>query len=94
MCNLCLAAQSLYLHQLILWQILEFSGVPSPTPLSPSAAEAAEQGASLQPRSPGVSLKAQVSFGYHITCGSASSVTGWNKGSRMWSHNLRALVPC
>lgn len=93
-----LAAQSLYLHQfepwfpageLLLQQILEISCVPSPTLLSPSAAE---QDASLQPSSSGVSLELQVGFGYHAICGSASSATGRNKGSRMWSHNLRALM--
>lgn len=52
----------------LLWQILKFSCVPSPSPLSPCAAEPAEQDASLQPRSPGVSLKLQVGFHYHIAC--------------------------
>lgn len=77
-----LAAQSLYLHQfeprfpageLLLRQILEFSCVPSPTLLSPSAEE---QDVSLQPSSPGVSLELQEGFGYHTICGSASSATG------------------
>lgn len=93
-----LAAQSLYLHQseprfpageLLLRQILEFSCVPSPTLLSPSAEE---QDVSLHPAHLGCH------WNYRRVLATTLSVVlpvlpqGRNKGSRMWSHNLRALM--
>lgn len=84
-----LAAQSLSLHQLgpwfparelllpRIWQILEFSCVPSPTPLSPTlCSRGSRTRRQPQPRSPGVSLKAQAGFSYHLIRASASSATG------------------